>query len=114
MVMPNHIHGILMITGNSNVGAGLKPAPTTKCHALPEIVRAFKTFSARRINEIRNTLGTPVWQRNYYEHIIRNEIDLEEIRKYIQNNPLKWPEDEYHPAKVKKAMRSVRRPAGRP
>jgi putative transposase len=108
IVMPNHIHGILMITGNSNVGAGLKPAPTNTCHALPEIVRALKTFSARRINEIRSTPGTPVWQRNYYEHVIRNEIDLEEIREYIQNNPLKWPEDEYGPVKVEKAMRSGR------
>ena len=102
LVMPNHIHGILMITGNSNVGAGFKPAPTSKRHALPEIIRALKTFSARRINEIRGTPGTPVWQRNYYEHVIRNEIDLEEIREYIQNNPFKWLEDENHPANIKK------------
>jgi putative transposase len=102
IVMPNHVHGIFMITGNPNVGAGLKPAPTSKRHALPEIVRALKPFSSRRINEIRRTPGTPVWQRNYYEHVIRNEIDLEDTREYIQNNPLKWLEDENHPSNIKK------------
>jgi len=50
--MPNHIHYIIVI--NNNVGAGLKPAPTNKQHGLPEIVRAFKTFSSKSINAIRN------------------------------------------------------------
>ena len=50
---------------NINVGAGFKPAPTNKRHGLSEIVRAFKTFSSRYINQIRNTPGTTVWQRNY-------------------------------------------------
>jgi REP element-mobilizing transposase RayT len=102
IVMPNHVHGILVLTGDLNVGAGLKPAPTSNRHALPEIVRALKTFSACRINENRGTPGTRVWQRNYYEHVIRNEIDLEETREYIQNNPFKWLEDENHPANIKK------------
>ena len=101
IVMPKHVHGILMLTDHPNVGAGLKPAPTSKRHALPEIVRALKTFSSRRINEIRGTPGTPIWHRNYFEHVIRNEIDLEETREYIQNNPLKWVEDENHPANMK-------------
>ncbi len=87
IVMPNHVHGILVITGNLNVGAGLKPAPTSNRHALPEIVSALKTFSARRINEIRGTPGTGVWQRNYYEHVIRNEIDLEETRDTFKTIP---------------------------
>lgn len=73
--------------------AGLKPAPT-KGHALPEIVRAFKTFSSRRINEARNTPGGPVWQRNYYERIIRDDRELHAIREYIRYNPLKWEEDD--------------------
>jgi putative transposase len=102
IVMPNHIHGILMLTDHPNVGAGFKPAPTIKRHALSEIVRALKTFSSRRINEIRKTPGIPVWQRNYYEHVIRNEIDLEETREYIENNPLKWLEDEYYPTNTQK------------
>jgi REP element-mobilizing transposase RayT len=84
----------------------LKPAPTSKRRALPEIVRALKTFSARRINQILGTPGIPVWQRNYYEHVIRNEIDLEETREYIQNNLIKCLEDENHPSNLKKAIKS--------
>lgn len=96
-LMPNHVHGIIIIAGGF-VGAGFKPAPTmTKRHGLPEIIRAFKTFSARRINTIRNTPGTPVWQRNYYEHVIRNEDDLNKIREYIVHNPVQWADDEENP-----------------
>jgi putative transposase len=80
-----------------------KPAPTTiptphhsKRHGIPEIIRGFKTFSARRINQIRNAPGTPVWQRNYYECIIRDQTGFENIRKYVQNNPLKWDQDQLH------------------
>jgi REP element-mobilizing transposase RayT len=96
VIMPNHIHGIVVIVDDGNiVGAGLKLAPTinaktTKRHGLPEIIRALKTFSARRINEIRKTPGTHVWQRNYYEHIVRNESALHQIRKYIAENPMNW------------------------
>ena len=102
VVMPDHFHGIIHIVGAGSKpapdsapdrgyamcprGAGLEPAPT---HGLPEIVRQFKTFSARRINAANNTLGMPVWQRNYYEHIIRNETELNQIRRYIQENPLR-------------------------
>ena len=91
VVMPNHVHGIIVLAdsgavGQSDVGAGLKPAwaggrptatpraglrPAPTQYGLPEIVRAFKSFSARRINEIRNTPGVSVWQRNYYEHVVR-------------------------------------------
>ncbi|MBL7958817.1 transposase [bacterium] len=82
---------------NVDVGAGLKPAPTSKTknntpkrHGLSEIIRALKTFSARRINEIRKSPGISVWQRNFYEHIIRNESALNQIRKYIEANPANW------------------------
>ncbi len=75
-IMPNHTHGIIFI-----VGAGLKPAPTsTKRHGLPEIVRAFKTFSARGINESRRTPGVSIWQRNYYDRIIRDDDELHPVR----------------------------------
>jgi REP element-mobilizing transposase RayT len=60
---------------------------------LPEIVRALKTFSARRINEMRHTPGAPVWQRNYYEHVVRNDGELLRVREYILNNPLDWEND---------------------
>jgi hypothetical protein len=64
---------------------------------LPEIVRAWKTFSVRRINETRKTPGIKTWQRNYYEHIIRNENELNRIREYIVNNPMKWEFDQENP-----------------
>jgi len=96
VIMPNHVHGTII------VGAGLKPAPTnhavpTKRHGLPEIVRAFKTFSARRINRGRATPGVPVWQRNYYEHVVRNEESLNHIRHYIIDNPQRWALDRENP-----------------
>lgn len=124
IVMPNHIHGIIRLVDdvgsgddsgggrrgddgrNAAVGAGLKPAPTTtassppsraKRHGLPEIVRALKTFSARRINNHRGTTGTSVWQRNYYEHIIRDERDYRRIAAYIKNNPRRWADDRLRP-----------------
>ncbi len=103
IIMPNHFHGILNIVGAGfkpalglkRAGlkrAGLKPAPTT---GLTEIIRAFKTFSARYINELRETTGIAVWQRNYYEHIIRDESELNKIREYIRYNPMKWQDDDY-------------------
>ncbi|MEX2160155.1 MAG: transposase [Dehalococcoidia bacterium] len=107
VVMPNHVHGIIVLVGEPDVvgepqvGAGLKPAPTTsvpvrRCHGLPEIVRGLKTFSSRRINVLRETEGTRVWQRNYYEHIVGDEKDLARIRAYIEDNPRNWEDDEYH------------------
>jgi REP element-mobilizing transposase RayT len=108
-VMPNHVHGIIVLNGHL-VGAGFKPAPTQegfnpvpqgmsshKRHGVPEIVRAFKTFSARGINRLRNTSGTPVWQRNYYEHVIRDEDALDRIREYIVTNSRRWRLDKENP-----------------
>ncbi|WP_242037806.1 transposase [Tolypothrix sp. FACHB-123] len=83
-IMPNHIHGIIELKESGN-----KP--------LSEIVQSFKTSSARRINQLRDSKGIPVWQRNYYERIIRSEEALQNIRKYIINNPLYWEQDELHP-----------------
>ena len=100
VIMPNHIHGIVILS----VGAGLKPAPTPKPastprHGLPEIVRAFKTFSAQQINRLRHTPGIPVWQRNYYEHIIRNNAALNRIRQYVKANPAHWEKDRENPTR---------------
>jgi putative transposase len=97
VVMPNHIHGINILRHPDDVGAGLKPAPTLIRHGLTEIVRAFKTFSARRVNVARNAPGTPLWQRNYYEHVIRGENDLNAVREYITNNPAGWDKDDENP-----------------
>lgn len=95
--MPNHIHGIVTLA-DPTVGAGLKPAPIRR-RGLPEVVRALKTFSARRINEARGTVGIPVWQRNYYEHVIRDDSELLHVREYIHNNPIEWENDRENPAR---------------
>jgi hypothetical protein len=66
---------------------------------VPEIVRALKTFSVRRINEMRHSPGAPVWQRNYYEHVIRGDGELLSVREYIVN-PLDWDEDRENPLRL--------------
>jgi len=100
VVMPNHVHGIVllydMVVNSDDVGEGFKPSPTTnalKRHGLPEIVRGFKTFSARRINERRNSPGESVWQRSYHDRIIRHEAELNRLRDYVLTNPARWVED---------------------
>jgi REP element-mobilizing transposase RayT len=102
VVMPNHVHGIIIFLDDldMNVGAGLKPAPTRR-HGLPEIVRGFKSFSSRSINQLRQSPGSPVWQRNYYEHVIRSQDDLDQARQYILNNPAKWSEDRENPQNIR-------------
>lgn len=107
IIMPNHVHFIVYLfnpvhtvgagsqpapvdqTVNHN-RAGLEPAPTKTQTPLSEIVRQLKTFSTRRINTSRNTPGVPVWQRNYYEHIIGTDREYETIAAYIANNPSNW------------------------
>jgi putative transposase len=84
VVMPNHVHGILVLKE-------LEPRPRRQ--ALSEVVRAFKSFSARRINKRRSTPGLPVWQRNYYERVIRDEDEMAAVRRYIIENPLRWATD---------------------
>jgi len=130
VVMPDHIHGIIVLVDTHGVSdvrkddmraglkaraglearagsearAGLKPAPTGGDavvdvgvrHGLPEIVRALKTYSARRINATRGTPGASVWQRGYYERIVRNERELNLTRKYIAFNPRNWRTDREH------------------
>lgn len=88
VIMPNHVHGILRLIDLDT--------PDTR-HALPEIVRAFKTFSSRRINEMLNQPGNRIWHHSFYDHIIRDEQDLNRIREYIQNNPLRWEDDPENP-----------------
>jgi REP element-mobilizing transposase RayT len=108
VIMPNHIHGIMIIdnndgNGNGNVETGFKPVSTNttnntgntnKQHGLFEFVRALKTFSSRRINEFRNSPGAPVWQSRFHDRIVRDENELNRIREYIQNNPINWETDD--------------------
>mgnify|MGYP002087429812 CR=1 FL=1 len=101
VVMPNHVHGVVIIDRALNVGAhGHAPlhgsldksAPAPK-GSLGSFVIGFKSSSTQRINSLRDSLGEPVWQRNYYERIIRDTKELNQIRKYIFKNPENWDED---------------------
>jgi Transposase IS200 like len=94
-----------MAAAPNSVRAGFKPAPT-----LSEIIRGFKTFSARCINHLRHTPGVPVWQRNYYEHVVRGENELNRIREYIANNPLQWEMDRENPLRVAHGSRQKAEP----
>jgi putative transposase len=88
--MPNHLHGILILDLSILHERGY---PNEDIKSISEIIGSFKTFSAREINKIRKLKGVPVWQRNYYEHIIRTETELDYVRQYIINNPLNWQTD---------------------
>lgn len=98
VIMPNHLDGIIVITES---GRGVSHTPSEKFHSpsqsLGAIIRGFKAATTKRINEVRQTPGAPVWQRNYYEHVIRNESELARIRKYVVNNPLQWALDRENP-----------------
>lgn len=125
-IMPNHFHGIIVL--NDNVGATRRVArfpetrrsaqegaihriALTKAHtkdisgagpgSIGAIIGQFKSIATKRINAMRSNPGSPVWQRNYYEHIIRNEDEMNRIREYIINNPAKWSEDENNPVNIK-------------
>ncbi|MEW6376345.1 MAG: transposase [Thermodesulfobacteriota bacterium] len=90
VIMPNHVHGIVVINNENIVGNGLKPFPT---YGLPEIIRGFKTFSSRKINLEIGGSNKFQWQKSFYDHVIRNEKSLHNLRQYILNNPLKWELD---------------------
>ena len=98
VVMPNHVHGIVLISGDDTVGA-IHESPLPRNTAdrrrmtLSKIVGRFKMNSAKRINQLRGSPGIRVWQRNYFEHIIRDDKSLDRIREYIASNPEQWHHD---------------------
>jgi len=113
VVMPNHIHGIVRIveSPNAHVGAtgptagatdatvgatGRSPLQGPAKRSLASFVAGFKSAVTKRINDRRGTAGAIIWQRNYYEHIIRHAESLNRIRAYILDNPLQWHLDHEH------------------
>lgn len=118
VVMPNHLHGILIIDpdgGSKRQGMiypyaarldteGRSRAPPTmiptKVKPLGGLIGAFKTVSTKSINTHHGTPQVDVWQRYYYEHVIRDEADLSRIREYIANNPEQWELDEENPRRA--------------
>jgi REP element-mobilizing transposase RayT len=116
IIMPNHIHGIVVITefrrGEASAvhidahkkrpepdASPLQERPNgTQPGSLSAIVQNFKSIPTRKVNAARGTPGSPLWQRNYYEHVIRNDQELNAIRQYILTNPTTWTTDEnYQP-----------------
>ncbi|MBW1772336.1 MAG: transposase [Deltaproteobacteria bacterium] len=119
-IMPNHIHGIIIIVGATprgcpttprgcpTSGQAQGPAPTGgtagvgRTLSLPDIVHRFKTMTTKRYADGVKQYGWPpfpgkLWQRNYYEHIIRNKNEMVRIREYITNNPTQWTTDRENP-----------------
>ena len=95
VVMPNHFHGIVMIRrGDRPVAPTPTPLPGPRLKSIGSLMSGFKSTVTKCINKIRQTPGISDWQRNYYEHIIRNETELDNIRQYIIDNPLNWQSDE--------------------
>jgi REP element-mobilizing transposase RayT len=116
IVMPNHVHGIIVI-GDARIDEvnqldtcqsdtcqlGTRHcAPTggqfgkSVSNSIPTIVRGYKSVVTKQINILRNTPAVPVWQRNYHEHVIRDEESYIKIFEYIKNNPKSWSMDCYH------------------
>ena len=84
-------------TINEQQTANNSSNPITKRKPLGRLIGAFKTVSTKKINILRDAPGTKLWQRNYYEHIIRNQDAMDKIRHYIVNNPISWSIDQLHP-----------------
>ncbi|MCI0575812.1 MAG: transposase [Chloroflexi bacterium] len=109
IVMPNHLHGLLVIhAGEQETAAGdvlpvFPPiaaakqsagrAPRLEPGSIGAVIGNFKYRVARRINCLRDTPGGKIWQRGYYERIVRNERELQAIRQYILDNPTRWVQD---------------------
>ena len=104
VIMPNHLHGIVRLV----TAAGARhtvPLPGERfgrpvAGSIPTIIRSFKAAVTKRINRHRRTPGASVWQRNYFEHIIRDDVSLDRIREYVANNPRQWAMDRENPARV--------------
>jgi putative transposase len=107
VVMPNHLHGLVTISPDDDRGSDDNPSVGSRAHidaplrrkprSLGTFVGGFKGATTAQINTMRETPGTPVWQRNYYERIVRDEQMRDRIRTYIEYNPLQWSLDRENP-----------------
>lgn len=103
VIMPNHIHGIINREQSVTSATGAATLHPYKEHnersnvspgSLGAIIRAYKSAVTYRANSIHNPFGSHVWQRNYYDHIIRDDMAYEKIRDYIKTNPENWSSDQ--------------------
>ena len=102
VIMPNHVHGIIII--DEPVRGVVKPRPENKTSgiqsgSLGAIIGQIKSVTTKQINIQRGLSGAPVWQRNYYDHIIRDAEEMESIYMYIIQNPVSWSNDPENPLK---------------
>jgi len=108
VIMPNHLHGILIVQDPAGQEFAEKPATNgrTQCaptefrrrpRSLGSIVAGFKAATTSRVSRRFWIEGAPLWQRNYYEHVIRNDADADSLRRYMQANPERWAEDVDNP-----------------
>ena len=107
VIMPNHMHGIIVITESpSNVGAqhvapskrhftssNKKMTPNVKAGSLSAAMRSYKAAVTRQVNRLYHAPGEQLWQRNFHDHIIRNHVGLNHLRTYVINNPASWSKD---------------------
>ncbi len=114
VIMPNHVHAVVVLFDSGNkladdaVGAThASPLPAQFVKSGPPsgslgaVIGSFKSAAAKAINEFRAAPGSVVWQRGYYDHIIRSDKSLTAIREYILYNPARWASDENNPAALK-------------
>ena len=104
VIMPNHLHGIILIVNDGTTHAS--PVPNTrhsntrphgpKRGSLDAIVGSFKSAASKHINRLRDSPGAKIWHRNYYETVMRHERMLNARRQYIESNPANWEFDEHN------------------
>jgi len=93
--MPNHVHGLLVLSEGDGDTSEVR-----RCPNLNTVVGAFKSAATRRVNSLWNTAGASVWQRSYYERVVRTDGALERIREYVVGNPAAWDRDEETPDRI--------------
>jgi putative transposase len=111
VVMPNHVHILITISENDTATSSVKASKTEAfghpvTGSIPTIVRAYKAAVTRRAALLRDSPVSQVWQRNYYEHVVRTEREKERIYAYIVSNPIQWDFDDENPTGRNKISRA--------
>jgi len=103
IVMPNHVHGILVLrdVGAKHASPLHLPPRGTSPGSLAAILQSFKSAASRGVNQQQGTPGRKLWQRGFYDHVIRDDEELNRLRRCIEDNLLRWALDEENPSKVK-------------
>lgn len=114
VVMPNHLQGIVFIAQTDEAiseserahcraalqGVYRRSSRQREDHSISSFVAGFKAYTTKLINAARHTPGAKVWQPNYHEHVVRNDAELERLRRYVEGNPAEWPRDDENPHRL--------------